>query len=112
MIPPDRDPSPFGLWLAFTMYVSAAYADATGSQRAQMQERVRPVLPELKKNSLAGLTILKEVYEIMGPGWHPTGDYEQWLRALLQKETPVALPQPPATAVPVCETSPPRPEMG
>jgi hypothetical protein len=73
-------------WLAFTLYLGAAVAEATPDQRAALQREVKPLIAELRESNAAAPKILNVVTRVMGPEWHPTGEWEQFISNLIAEE--------------------------
>jgi hypothetical protein len=73
-------------WLAFTLYVAAANADAEPEQREQLWRRLKPLLPLLRESSAVAGRILQNVHAVMGASWRPTGAWERQLSLLLGSE--------------------------
>lgn len=86
-----------GGYLAFTLYVGAAVADATGDQRRLLDTNMNPLLKRMKEVQedarewgLVAESMLINIHRIMGPDWRPK---EDWLRQIkfLLKDDPHAL---------------------
>lgn len=67
--------------------VGAANSEATEEQRDRLREEA---LPPLSDKSLpaseAYAAVVRKTGEIMGPGWRPKGEWDDWLVALLSEE--------------------------
>lgn len=71
-------------WLAFTMYVAAANYDATPEQREELRFRIRPLLFQLKEESWVAEIIMRQLHEVMGLDWRPTGAWAQYIEEFLK----------------------------
>lgn len=70
-------------WLAFSLYIGAANAEATPAQRTLLRTALPPLIQELRVSREAALPILQAVTRIMGPGWRPTGDWAHQIDLLV-----------------------------
>lgn len=82
---------PVAGWLAFTMFLGAAWNDATATQRQELQRHLNPALTQLKQDDLNAeqvryllRTILVYTQTIMGPSWEPTGEWMAVIQAMLK----------------------------
>lgn len=78
--------------LLVTMYIGAAVVDATPEQRDRLQIDVLGILqnPSLPAGD-AMAEALWETSRIMGKGWKPTGEWDDWILKLLDERWEVGL---------------------
>lgn len=72
-----------GGYVAFTLYVGAAFRDANRDQRSLLRTRIPPMIERLRECSdnahewkLVAESILIVINRIMGPKWLPS---EEWM---------------------------------
>lgn len=75
-----------GGYLAFNLYIGAAFHDADEDQRYRMRQRLLPQVAqarEVRDNAEAWGVVAKSmlmvVHEVMGPSWAPQGE---WMEAI------------------------------
>lgn len=69
--------------LALVMFIGAARADADPTQRDRLKAEIPPLLEEYGGSPE---TVLRQVVEIMGPQWRPTGEWATWIDGLTKRE--------------------------
>lgn len=74
--------------LLAVMFIGAASNDATPAQRLALQEEVLPVLqnPHFNAGDAMAQAIL-DTQSVMGAPWKPTGEWDDWILALLGRKT-------------------------
>lgn len=72
-----------GAAMAVVMFVGAANDDAGPEQRARLREAIKPLEDESLTASQAYETVMRQTVEIMGPDWRPSGEWDEWITALL-----------------------------
>jgi hypothetical protein len=71
--------------LALVMFIGAARADADPTQRDRLKAEIPPLLEEYVHEG-SPETVLRQVVEIMGPQWRPTGEWATWIDGLTKRE--------------------------
>lgn len=71
--------------LALVMFIGAARADADPTQRDRLKAEIPPLLEEYGDGG-SPETVLRQVVEIMGPQWRPTGEWATWIDGLTKRE--------------------------
>jgi hypothetical protein len=67
---------------AFTVYVTAAKADATAEQAEALRATILPLLDRFRAGDIDEDVIFRQVDEVMGPDWNPAGAWADQLDAL------------------------------
>ena len=87
------NPKTLAGWLAFTMYISAARADASAGQLFEMRRVITPAIEGLKRRDLTPeetrrllAIVLTRVQTIMGKDWQPQGEWMVAINSILGKE--------------------------
>lgn len=83
---------PIQLYLPFTLYIGAAFADADEAQRARLRTELKPHIDQLRaakerkvaKNAILGA--LDTVHIAMPDGWRPEGDWESQIKRMMGLE--------------------------
>lgn len=82
-----------GGYAAFTLYVAAAFNDATISQRVLLRTKCRPMLARMRELEnddhnwpLAAKSLLMRIHQVMGNKWLPEGEWSAYINALLKEE--------------------------
>lgn len=80
-----------GGYLAFTMFVGAAWEDAFEYQRVMIRTQGRVHLEHMRaKDPAVGkaamVAFLKDIQEIMGPKWKPSGEWAVVIENMLKGE--------------------------
>lgn len=74
----------FGSALTVVMFVGAANADASPDQRALLKDAIKPLRDDSLTPSEAYVAVVLGTAEVMGPDWRPTGQWDEWITALLE----------------------------
>jgi hypothetical protein len=72
-------------WLAFTLFIGAARADATVAQQEELTRVLTPLLVELRHTNNAE-EIMRTVQRVMGPTWAPGDEWRTMISNLLTEE--------------------------
>lgn len=82
-----------GGYLAFTLFIGAAFADSEPAKRQELRDALQPLIPEMrdKSTSLARWAqlaemMLRETYRIMGDDWEMPADFKHQIKLLLRPE--------------------------
>lgn len=72
-------PSPknFGRALALPMLLGAAVADSTAERRLALREAILPLTEPFKRGEVSWADMRKAVYDVMPPGWEPSGEWAE-----------------------------------
>lgn len=70
--------------LALVMLIGSARADSSEDQLARLRAEIPPLLRQFREDGVMR-PIVDKVIEIMGVEWRPSGDWDLFLRKLLEK---------------------------
>lgn len=79
-----------GGYMAYTLYIGAAFADANGDQTRLLRTKLPPMLKRMRELQgddhnwpLAAKSLLMRIQEVMGPKWRPSDPWMAQIKALL-----------------------------
>jgi hypothetical protein len=75
----------FGAALTVVMFVGAANSDATPEQRTQLKDAIAPLSDKSIPASDAYAQVIRRTADVMGPEWRPSGEWAEWITALLEE---------------------------
>ncbi len=70
--------------LALVMLCGSARADASPEQLERLRGEVMPLLLQFREDGVMR-PVVEKIVKIMGVGWKPSGDWDLFLRKLLEK---------------------------
>lgn len=79
-------------YLALTLYMGAAFAEANGDQKRLMRTNLQPMIQRMREEAnddvqwrLAVQSLLIRVQQVMGENWRPKGEAGDYIRRLLNE---------------------------
>ena len=88
-----HDRGVLGPWMAFTLFIGAARADANPDQIKSLRANVLPAIADLKRRDLTPeetrrvlVVVLTRVQTIMGHDWQPQGEWMVAINSMLERK--------------------------